>query len=120
MDLSHTQTRSIVGTGYRVRDVVTATTGGMKSEVFVFKVADDRFSRVASPSDLEELPAAKADAIAAGKDHYRLATVTQDFPLLVDAVDFGAYIKARLKVLVSEYNTAVSSFVGEDIATVTP
>lgn len=115
VSLTHTQTRTVETVAssavYRVHDEVTSSTS-ISAKVFVFTVADDLFSRVATVSDLAVLPDTKAQAITDSLDEYRDETMEQDFTSLTTAIDAAAILRSRLQTLVVEFDTAISSFVG--------
>lgn len=110
--LTHTQVRSVeAGPAYRTLDTVTASSG-IDPEVFVFRVDNDAFEHVASVFDMDNLPNTKLQAVADGKDWYRLATVQRDYDTLVQADEFADTLLARMKRLLVDYDAAANGFVG--------
>lgn len=115
--ITHTQTRSVVGSKYRVVDTATASVN-IPLEPFVFRTVDGVYSRVATATDMAELLNTQVAAQTAGADYYRLATVTQDFDEVGPASDFASGAIARLKQLVVDYDKTVASFIGTNTTTV--
>lgn len=110
--LTHTQTRLLYGDLYRVVDTVTATVS-MPTQVFVFLTATPGvYNRVASVNDLNTLPDTLVQAQTDGAEYYRLATVTRDFTVLAQAETFATEVIGRLKLLVVEYDSATTQFIG--------
>ncbi len=109
---THTQVRSVVaGPLYRVVDTVTAASG-IQTQVFVYLVEGDVFSRVASVDDMLTLENTRDAAVLAEDDEYRLATYQQDFNSLATAGDAASTITARLTTLLVDYEAATVDFVG--------
>lgn len=112
--ITHTQTRTdavppaaSLSAPYRVVDVVTATTGGLSTSVFVFRYSDQQFDHVATVTDMQSFP---AGGPTPGKDYYRLSSVTKDFADVNEAIDFGKTLIQRLTTLANEYTTVTASF----------
>lgn len=119
VSITHTQTRSVPSPGvYRTADSVTDTVG-IETQVFVFNVSDDSYSRVASVYDMLTYPNTKAAAVAADQPYYRDASVSKDITAIDVAKEFASNLKGSLKVLAVEYDAAVNQFVGAETATVT-
>lgn len=113
-----TQIQSVEpGPVYRSDSEVTAATG-IATELFVFQTADDVFSHVASVWDVDNIPATKATAIADGADYYREDQVVRDFSGIADAQNFSDYTRARLQVVVNEYNALSVGFEGTENYTI--
>jgi hypothetical protein len=103
--LTHTQVRSVSGVNYLVVDTVTAATNGLTIQVFVMSGDTNTFERVADPGDLS-LPTTST------VPYWRTYTVTGTFATLSDAQDFSQLLETRLQQLVTNYDAALSGFVG--------
>jgi hypothetical protein len=99
---------------YRSANEITAAEA-IELQLFVFDVADDAFSHVATPRDIDLYPNNKADALTLGVDRYRQASVTQDFELLDVAEDFIAAVQSRIHWLANVYDRVQAAFEGEEI-----
>jgi hypothetical protein len=68
---------------------------------------------------MSSIPNSRAQAQTAGHLFYRSNTVTKSFTDVDAAVSFGVELLGCMALLVTEYQTAVSSFVGTTTGTIT-
>lgn len=116
IDISQIQSVE-TGPKYRSDTTVTASTG-IAQELFVFQTADDEFTHVASVWDVDNIPATKATAISLGSDYYRENQVVRDFLGVEDATEFSNYARARLQLVVNEYDLVSAGFEGTELYTI--
>jgi hypothetical protein len=102
-----------------VADQVTAATGGIPTQVFVFMVDGDVFNRIATVADLNTLPTSHADAVTQGKDAYRLAAMQVDYASLGRAQEAATTIVQRLEKLLTDFDNSANAFVGVTTETLT-
>jgi len=81
-------------------------------DIFVFEVACDDYSHVATPFDLEHVPTTPEVAENDGINYYRQRTVTKDFDTVDAAREFSTYTRGRVGYLVREYPKVVGDFEG--------
>ncbi len=106
------QVRSVLeGPVYRVRTAVIYNQG-IDRRIFVFVTDTETFAHVASPWDLENIPASREAALSLGIDYYRLEEVTRDGDEIEEALDYATYTLARISSLTQAYELAVDQFAG--------
>jgi len=96
---------------YRVTNEVVASEG-ISLALFVFETANDSFSHVATPRDLETYAPDKNTAALEGTTYYRAALASLDFTRIEDAASFATIVRARLTALPNTYQQALSTFTG--------
>lgn len=97
------------GSLYQVRAGVVRRVGDIEPAIFVMLIsADDStadtFERVANLTDLSTISAARADAVAAGDDFYRVSNADIDFDDAEAASDGLIAVEDAINTLVREFN----------------
>lgn len=115
VDITIEYTQSASGDDYKVEAEVTATTGPIPEEIFVFNSAQKTFARVAHAGDLD-WPTTRDNTIA----YYRKNVMEAIRPSLEDARELRADIERRVQELVDEFADDLDVFEGTETVTTTP
>lgn len=117
VSLTLVQTASVVGMKFRVRDEITLSVD-IDPAVFVFAVETQTFSHYATPADMESYPNTLAQATTNGKDFYRGPILERDWDFITDANVQKTATKARLQLLVRNYEIFSAAFAGTTTTTI--
>lgn len=110
--LTRTQSRALVeGPAYQVTDTCTVA-NSFDTAIYVFRLADDAFSQLASVRDMLTVPVGKAAAQTAKAGFYRLSSVTKSFATVLEAQAFVDQLAVKAQILCNEYRRVVDGFLG--------